>query len=263
VSQIARDLPIPLEIVREWVVEAGRMALEHRETIQAVLKVDDTPVTLVDKAIEAYLVERIMARCPDHTIIGEEEVTHRGSSPYAWVIDPLDGTRAYASGLPVWGISVGLLAGNEPVAGIFSMPAIGELYWADPQGAWRNGQPLERARTVSLDDPLAYLLVPSNAHLVYEISFPRVRSLGSTAAHLLYVARSTAIGALTRRVYLWDVVGVLPILNRCGIALAHLSGAPLDMGALLANLRLREPLLAARPEHLDSVRAMIRRKAAL
>lgn len=221
------------------------MALEHREAAQAVLKADGTPVTLVDQAIETYLVERITERCPDHTIIGEEAITRRGSSPYAWVIDPLDGTRAYASGLPVWGVSVGLLAGSEPVAGVFFLPAISEIYWADTQGAWRNGRPLGRARPVTLDDPLAYLLVPSNAHLAYEISFPRVRSLGSTAAHLLYVACSTAIGALTRRVYLWDLVGVLPILHHCGIELVHLSGAPLDMSTLLDNLRLPEPLLTA------------------
>lgn len=261
-SQIVRDLPISLELVREWVVEAGRMALEHREAVHAALKADGTPVTPVDKAIEACLVERITEHRPDDTIIGEERVSRRGGSPYAWVIDPLDGTRAYAGGLPVWGISVGLLAGGEPVAGVFSLPALGELYWADAQGAWRDGQPLGQARAVTLDDPLAYLLVPSNAHLAYDINFPRVRSLGSTAAHLLYVACSTAIGALTRRVYLWDVAGVLLILQHCGVRLAGLSGTPLDLGALLDNPRLSEPLLAARLEHLEAVRAMIRRKAA-
>ncbi|NLG49571.1 MAG: inositol monophosphatase, partial [Chloroflexi bacterium] len=245
VAQTVRDLPVSLESVREWVAEAGRMALERREAVHALLKADGTPVTPVDKAVEAYLVERITQCCPDHTIIAEEERAHRGSSSYAWVIDPLDGTRAYAGGLPMWGISVGLLWGSEPVAGVFSMPALGEMYWADAQGAWRNGQALGQARSVTLADPLAYLLVPSNVHLAYEISFPRVRSLGSTAAHLLYVACTTAIGALTRRVYLWDVAGVLPILNHCGVTVAHLSGAPLNLAALLDAPRLPEPLLVA------------------
>ena len=115
------------------------------------------------------------------------------------------------------------------------MPAVGDLFWGNADGAFYNGQPLLPRDTASLDDPLAFLAVPSNAHLLYNISFGRLRSLGSVAAHLTYVARGAAIGALTRRVKLWDLAGVLPILKHTGIELRYLSGAPFDVRDLSAR----------------------------
>jgi myo-inositol-1(or 4)-monophosphatase len=245
-------------LICSWLKQAGRIALDKHELAHTLdLKHDDTPATAVDHEVEGFLLERIHAHHPGHQVVSEESGVHGMEHELLWVIDPLDGTRAYASGLPIWGISVGLLHNGEPLAGGFYMPAVDELYWGDENGAFLNGRPLPPP-VADLDDPLAFLAVPSNSHLLYDISFHRLRSLGSTAAHLIYVARGAAVGALTRRVAIWDLAGVLLILRHTGIELRYLSGAPFDPRPLQAGQTLREPLLAARPANMARLRASIR-----
>jgi myo-inositol-1(or 4)-monophosphatase len=245
-------------LIGSWLKQAGRIALDKHDLAHTLdLKDDNTPATAVDHEVEEFLLEKIHAHHPGHQVVSEESGVHGMEHEALWVIDPLDGTRAYASGLPIWGISLGLLYNGEPLAGGFYMPAVDELYWGDENGAFLNGRPLPPP-VASLDDPLAFLAVPSNSHLLYDISFHRLRSLGSTAAHLIYVARGAAVGALTRRIAIWDLAGVLPILRHTGIELRYLSGAPFDLRPLQAGQNLREPLLAARPANMERLRSSIR-----
>jgi myo-inositol-1(or 4)-monophosphatase len=247
-------------LICSWLKQAGRIALDKHELAHTLdLKHDDTPATAVDHEVEGFLLERIHAHHPGHQVVSEESGVHGMEHELLWVIDPLDGTRAYASGLPIWGISVGLLHNGEPLAGGFYMPAVDELYWGDENGAFLNGRPLSPP-VASLDDPLAFLAVPSNSHLLYDISFHRLRSLGSTAAHLIYVARGAAVGALTRRVRIWDLAGVLPILQRLDIELRYLSGAPCRIGDLLDGQPAPGPLLAAPSSLINPLLAMIHPK---
>ena len=250
------------QLIRPMLLEAGDLALALRSRPGNLeLKADDTPVTVADREIEALLVEHFRREFPHDRILTEEGSASGNHSRFTWVIDPLDGTRAYISGLPIWGISIGLLHDDEPMAGAFYLPAVNELYWGNGQDAFLNEAPLT-SPAVSLNSSFAFLAVPSNCHMAYEISFGRLRSLGSTAAHLIYVARGAAIGALTRRVRLWDLAGVLPILMPLGIELRYLSGAPFLVRDLMDGQRAPEPMLAA-PKHLiDPLLTMIRPKSA-
>jgi myo-inositol-1(or 4)-monophosphatase len=256
-SQWSSDA-IDLSLVREWVAEAGCIALSHHHQVDVRFKDDGTPTTSADREIESYLLGRLSEYYPHHQIIGEEGGVHTGDSDFVWAIDPIDGSRAFASGLPVWGISVGVLRCGGPYAGVFYMPAVEEMYWSDGGRSFCNGSPISRRSSVRFDDPLTFLAVPSNAHHVYEIEFPRVRSLGSTTAHLVYVARGAAIGALTRRVKIWDLAGVLPILNQTGVSLVYLSGAPFDICAIVNGKPAPEPIVAAHTDVIDRVRNSIR-----
>lgn len=88
-------------------------------------------VTEVDRESEALLVKEISKRYPDHTIIGEESGAHiHEGSPWAWVIDPLDGTNSYAQGLPIFCVSIGVTYNDEPVVGVVYAPYLDELYTA-------------------------------------------------------------------------------------------------------------------------------------
>jgi myo-inositol-1(or 4)-monophosphatase len=250
-----------VDMICSWLIEASQIALDRYRLAHSFdLKHDDTPTTAVDQKVEAFLLDKIHACFPLHQTISEENGAYGSDHEFLWVVDPLDGTRAYASGLPIWGISVGLLHHGEPLAGAFYMPAVNELYWGDANGALLNGRPL-LPPTVSLDDPQVFLAVPSNSHLLYDIKFQRLRSLGSTAAHLIYVARGAAIGALTRRVKIWDLAGVLPMLQHTGIELRYLSGAPFDLRELLAGESAREPLLASRALNIARLLESVRIKA--
>lgn len=250
-----------LLFIRPTLLDAGRMALALRSEFgEAQIKTDETPVTKTDREIEALLVGHICREYPRHRILAEEGSMGGNDSEFVWVIDPLDGTRAYVSGLPIWGISIGLLKKGSPLVGAFYLPAVNELYEGDGQSAALNGRPLPLP-VVDLNSRFAFLAVPSNCHLEYDISFGRLRSLGSTAAHLIYVARGAAVGALTRRVRIWDLAGVLPILSPLGIELRYLSGAPVQLGNLLEGQRAPEPILAAPKPLIDPLLTMIRPKS--
>ena len=245
---------IDLRLVRGWIAEAGRIALSHCHQVDVRFKSDGTPTTTADRKVEAFLLDRISGRYPHHQIIAEEGGVHAGNQEFVWVIDPIDGTRVFASGLPIWGISIGVLWCGEPYAGAFFMPALGEMYWGSSEGAFCNGRPMLRHSSMNFDNPLAFMAVPSNAHQVYEIDFPRARSLGSTAAHLIYVAGGTAIGALTRRVRIWDIAGVLPILEQTGSTLVYLSGESFQARNLLNGCLAAEPIVAAHFGLIERVR---------
>ena len=101
------------------------------------------PVTAADKAAEQAMRELILARYPSHGILGEEDEAVQGSSELTWVLDPIDGTRAFITGLPLWGTLIALNDGQKPVLGIMNQPFTGERYVGTPQGAWRNGVPLK------------------------------------------------------------------------------------------------------------------------
>ena len=262
------EVEIDLDFLCNCLREAGTLALAHYENarggqMRAELKADRSPVTAADRQVEALLIERIQARYPDHLILSEESGLHpalKGSAreaSFAWALDPIDGTRAFASGLPVWGISAGVLRGGRPYAGGFYLPVTGELYSGTTWEAWYNQRPMHPLEAFDPDNPLTFLGVPSEFHHHFKISAPRIRSMGSTAAHLAYVASGAAAGMLTRTTSLWDIAGVLPLAQAVGIELAYLSGRKFDPAELLDGSSIREPLLAGMPGAFDTLRQWV------
>ena len=94
------------------------------------------PVTAGDKEAEAAIRTHLAEHRPDDAILGEEMDDIEGTSGYRWVVDPIDGTRAFISGLPVWGTIIGLERDGKPVAGLFHQPFTAERYWAIGGKAW-------------------------------------------------------------------------------------------------------------------------------
>lgn len=90
------------------------------------------PVTEADREAERVIRELISERFPDHSIVGEEWEDKSGTAPFAWIIDPIDGTRAFITGVPVWGTLVGLTFEGTAVAGLMAQPFTGEVYLSLP-----------------------------------------------------------------------------------------------------------------------------------
>lgn len=252
-----------VEQVRTWARESGAIALHYYNAVEARRKPDRSMVTAADEEIERLLRARIMDAYPQHGIVGEEGKNHQADAEYLWALDPIDGTGAFVGGLPVWGISIGLLRHGRPVLGCFYMPALEEWYEAEQDGpALFNGQPTEVLRDGLLDSE-SWICVPSNIHRQYQIDYPgKVRSLGSMAAYVCYVARGTAAGALVGRPKLWDVAAGLMVLERAGGQARLLSGAPLDLQAMLHGQAAPEPVIVGSPDALDLLqqRIQIRRR---
>ncbi len=249
--------PLDPQFLKDVLRTAGSLAFGQRGQHTAQWKPDRSPVTVVDKQVEAFLIERITARYPDHQILSEESGLHPQPSAYTWVIDPIDGTRAFAAGLPIWGILAGVLHEGKPLLGGFYMPVTGEYYGSDGTQFFYNDRVLPLPPAPRLEDALLFLAVSSEFHHTYRIAYPRVRSLGSTAAHLAYLASGAAVGVLMPHVSLWDLVGMLPLLHATGMTIEYLNGAPFDPTALMDGQPVKSALLASSPALLSHLREQI------
>jgi myo-inositol-1(or 4)-monophosphatase len=94
------------------------------------------PVTNADRAIERVLRTAIDERYPDHGIVAEEEGERVGSGEYTWFIDPIDGTRSFMTGSPLWGTLIGLTRRDEPLFGLLVQPVLEEVFLGGPSGSW-------------------------------------------------------------------------------------------------------------------------------
>ena len=107
------------------------------------------PVTAADRAVEDAIRAIVRAERPDDAIRGEEEADETGTSGRTWVIDPIDGTRAFLAGLPTWGVLIALNDGAEPVVGVMDQPFTGERYYgiSGSGGSYLHGETRRRLRT--------------------------------------------------------------------------------------------------------------------
>lgn len=256
--------PITLGTIHEIIQiirQAGDIAMNRRHAARIQLKPDRTPFTDVELAMEALIIPFLQERFPTSQIISEENGVNGPPSGLVWALDPVDGTKVFLNGLPNWGISLGLLEDGKPRLGFFFMPVSGDFYWGGKGlGAFLNEIDLTTSKRLDLDDPLAFLAVTSNAHRHFDFDYPRVHSFGSTAAHLCYVAQGIAIGALTRRVNIWDLAGALPILDQSGIQVEFISRGNFSPEPFLNNGKLPEGLIAAHPGVMAAVRSGIHLK---
>jgi myo-inositol-1(or 4)-monophosphatase len=249
---------IDIDELISWVRDAGTIARRYFNQARARRKADSTWVTEADVEIERDLVERIAARYPQHGIIGEEQTNTGAGREFLWALDPLDGTASFVAGLPMWGVSLGLLRGGMPYLGVVYLPLLDDCYWAGPTGgAFLNGRAIRvaPARVWENED---WICVPSNSHRRFTLDFVgKTRSLGCTAASFCYVARGGAVGALIARAAIWDIAAGLAILRAAGGGAVGLSGASLDTITLLDGRLLLEPVLLGAESHIAGLRAIV------
>ena len=148
-SETLRDF---LDFMTETAYLAGRKTLAYYQTgIQADYKADNSPVTLADRQSEELIRARIEKRFPGHAIVGEEfGLKESEGASHRWIVDPIDGTKSFLRGIPLYAVLIGLEVEGRPVAGAAYFPALDEmLAGADGEGAWWNGR---RARVSDVKD---------------------------------------------------------------------------------------------------------------
>ena len=192
-----------LELARSAAREAGKLTLEffQRADLAVERKADQSPVTAADREAEQLMRERIAAAFPDDAILGEEFPDRRGTSGYRWILDPIDGTKSFIHGVPLYGTLIGLEHGLQSVLGVIQIPALDEcVYAAAGQGAWhvRGGAAPAPAR-VSQTPAIGRLAVlhQRSRHFRRARGCGRVRSLAGrrpAVAHLGRLLRLSARG---------------------------------------------------------------------
>ncbi len=256
---MADNLRSMLDFAHEIAVAAGKITLNYFQSGIAVEhKADESPVTIADREAEAYLRSAIGARYPAHAILGEEDgLSGAADAEYRWVLDPIDGTKSFIRGVPLYGVMIGLLHRNEPVLGVVNMPALGEIvYAARGEGCWWNGQPCRVSQTASLRESLVVGTVAFGyaKHGKAE-AFERIieaagmfRTWGDCYGYVL-VATGRAEVALDPAMNIWDAAALLPILEAAGGSYTDWQGNPTIEGGegIGTNGFVREELLALIP----------------
>jgi histidinol-phosphatase len=224
-----------LALARELADTADSITMTRFGAVDLLVetKPDLTPVSDADTAVETALRRRLDADRPDDAVIGEEHgVT--GESQREWIVDPIDGTKNFVRGAPVWATLLALRVDGEVVVGVVSAPALGRRWWAARGGgAWTSYGGRERHITVSkvsaLDDAfLSYSSLSGwgerqKSLLALTSRVWRTRAFGDFWSHML-VAEGAVDVSCEPEVSLWDLAALQPIVEEAGGRFSDLSG---------------------------------------
>jgi len=228
-----------LDAVTEVARLTGDVALRHYRTTLAIeTKADGSPVSAADRAAEAAAREWIALRFPRDGILGEELGDVRPDAARRWILDPIDGTRTFIHGVPLWGSLVAVIEGESIVAGAACFPAVNETVSAAPgAGCWWNGarcfvsavSSIAEATVLTTDERFAG---DARQRAAWERLSGRAlvsRSWGDCYGYLL-VATGRAEVMIDGRMNAWDAAPFLPILEEAGGVLTDWNGARTAFG---------------------------------
>jgi histidinol phosphatase-like enzyme (inositol monophosphatase family) len=184
------------------------------------------PVTVADRAAEAAMRELITAHYPTHGIIGEEYGRHQDTADFVWVLDPIDGTKSFITGIPLWGTLIGVLKEGSPHIGLSNHPFLQERFWGDGHEAFGEG-PLGRKllttrKPVQLADAVLMTgtstIVDEKLDANWRALQPRVRMLryGSDCYDSNMLAEGHIDGILQRGLEIYDIAALVPIVEGAG-----------------------------------------------
>ena len=241
----------PLDFVRAAVLEAGDLARRCYGRATVTIKPDRSLVTEADVAVQKFLREKLEGRFPQDGLVGEEQGLRKPAAAGArtWIIDPIDGTAAFSAGLPVWGISVGIVEAGLPAGGLFLMPATGDLFEMAPGGAvLKNGRPVRMKTPEPFHDESSIMVGPRfpQRHHVDPAFRAKFRSMGSTVAHMCWVAAGSADAAVVEEAYAWDVAVGMAMVRANGGVVRYADGRDVDIVELLGGAKIPAPVLVGR-----------------
>lgn len=212
-----------LEVAVDAAQSAGAIVLRHfRDGVTAETKKDGTPVTIADRESERELRRVIGKAFPTHTILGEEDGLSEGDGDYRWILDPIDGTKTFVAGVPLFGVLVGLEVRGDPVVGVVHLPALNEtIAAARGEGCNRDGWPCHVSTTPRIEDALIVTTSPRQCRR----DAPRYAELADRAKFergwsdcygYTLVASGRADIAVDNRLSPWDLCAIVPIVEEAG-----------------------------------------------
>lgn len=236
--------------------QVGRIHLEYFRTAKLNITQKQNAadiVTAADRAAEAFIISSVEQCFPDHSILSEESGTHEHTSPFRWVIDPLDGTTNFSAGLPFFNVSIGIQFQGETVVGVVYAAALNELFHAvKGQGAYLNGEQIHVGQKHSLAEAVVSTGFPYDKGINADNNLPQVnritplvrgmRRLGSAALDMSYVSAGFLDAYWEIALHDWDVVAAMLIAQESGakaIDFRH----DRDRSVLVANSELTQQLL--------------------
>jgi histidinol phosphatase-like enzyme (inositol monophosphatase family) len=238
-----------LDAVHDAARLAGGIAMRHyRRALAVEVKADGSPVTIADREAEAALREWITRRFPEDGIEGEEFGVLRPEAVRRWVVDPIDGTKTFVRGVPLWGTLVAVVERTEVLAGAAFFPAVDEmLAAASGEGAWWNGvrcsvsrvDRMDRATVLTTDERFPGAEAKRAAWRRLSERAMMSRTWGDCYGYLL-VATGRAEAMVDAETAAWDAAALKPIIEEAGGVFTDSTGARTAFGgsAIATNAAL-------------------------
>lgn len=223
------------------------------------------PVTEADRAGERVIRAMIEERFPDHGIHGEEYGIKEGRSPFTWILDPVDGTRAFICGMPTWTTLIGLNVEGRPRLGLMNQPHVGECFFGNPLGAWCDYAGSLRPLRVKERRPLADCIFCTTAPELYRSGTEqrilaavtdrtRLRRFGGDAYFFSLTAAGQIDIAMDAHMQPYDIAPLIPVIEGAGGCVATWDGGPAENGGNVVAASHRD-LLAEVLELIDQAAA--------
>lgn len=247
-------------------VDAQTMQHFNAMDFEVETKPDLTPVTVADRSAEE-LIRSQLSRARGRDAIYGEEFGESGSGPRRWVLDPIDGTKNFIRGVPVWATLIALVDHGEPVMGVVSAPALGRRWWAAKDGGAYTGKSLSSARQLNVskvsaleDASFSYSSMEGwkeigrfDQFLGLTETVWRTRAYGDFWSYCM-VAEGAVDLAAESELELYDMAALVPIVTEAGGEFTSLDNDPGCSGAnaLASNGLLHEPALSALTPELSS-----------
>ncbi|WOF75073.1 histidinol-phosphatase [Parvibaculaceae bacterium PLY_AMNH_Bact1] len=229
---------------------AAKVTLKHfRSDLGVDNKLDGNafdPVTIADRDAETAIRALIEEHYPDHGILGEEHGVKPGTSPFKWVLDPIDGTRSFISGVPLWGTLIALNDGKYPVVGVMDQPYTGEQFVGRPGQAefLRDGQrkKLSTRACASLSDAIlgctdpAMFTDPAELNAFSDVrSKARLTRYGTDCYFYCLIAAGHADLVIEASMQPYDIQALIPIVEGAGGIVTNWQGGDAqDGGRIIA-----------------------------
>ena len=213
-----------LEVASNTAQRVGAQLLLDFGHVQGLEKADGSLVTQSDEWADREIRSSLATAFPTHAILSEEAEHGFTDAEWTWIIDPLDGTTNFTRGIPLWGISIGLLYHGEPVFGYVYFPPVNQTfygYWAGntgldlPTGAYLNNRSIH----VSSDAPSSnhFFSLCARSLQVWQPGFPcKIRMLGVATYNFLAVAAGASLGGVEATPKIWDLAAIWAILHAAG-----------------------------------------------
>lgn len=236
-------MEIPAEFMRRLAAAAAAETLPRfRRPAGVANKIEGgfDPVTEADREAEKAIRALIRAEFPEHGILGEEFGSENADARHVWVVDPIDGTRSFISGIPLWGTLVGLTEGGDAVAGMMAQPFTGELFRASGGAAfWEKGGqalPLATRKTATLADATLCTTTPAlfldrrkagYERLERAVRLPRY---GTDCYAYCMLAAGNVDLVVETGLQTYDIVALIPIVEAAGGTITDWDGGPAEPG---------------------------------
>jgi len=234
---------------------AGQLALRYFDAVVDVeWKSDQSPVTVADREGEQLLRSTLLEKFPGDGFLGEESGYVDGTTGFRWIIDPIDGTRNFVRGVPVWAVLVGLEYKDEQIAGVIEAPALHQTYRAlRGDGAYRGDRRIQVSKRGTLGESMMFYSALSwflkaghqDTFLYLARNTYQQRGFGDFYGHLL-VAQGSGEFMVEHGVHSWDVAAVKALVEEAGGRFSNWSGETSihEPDVLLSNGLVHDQVLA-------------------